>query len=212
MHSCIWCMLPLCVCVCVIVCVCVCACAFTPQPLLPLPTPQLDCTACDMGYNTSTDSGATASTGASASNMCYVDFGWEDASGVVRPCAQGYYKPTLGVDPCTQCPHHSTTSITLAAIQESDCDTCLAGYGVADHGANPAKDYSVVHTSHECALCGYGTYSVGIPTDSGSPATVGGQTCAACIKPTGYTGAMVSPKVRTVRLLCQQACLARVPC
>ena len=158
--------------------------------------------ACAVGYNTSTNGAdAVADIGASATSMCFVDFGWEKVDSTVQPCGKGFYQPNLATSPtCSACSaFHATTSLEMAAILKADCDTCLPGYGVTNHGTGGNDDYSVVYPGSPCSLCTYGTYSLGIPTDG---TTAGGQKCATCPSPADYTGAMVSRLVRAAATAC----------
>jgi hypothetical protein len=142
-----------------------------------------DCTKCDDNYNTTTGpAGTVAVQGADSADDCVLAAGWttNGPNGILQ-CAQGTYKTLLGTSDCVACPSATTTSIEQGATERSDCDTCIPGYGAASINLqNPA-----------CAICESGFYSPG--------GIKGGEACAACAKPTGYTGNMVS---RRVRFLC----------
>jgi ferredoxin-like protein FixX len=139
------------------------------------------CSYCGEGYNTSTGpSGTTPVTGASSNASCVIAAGWTaDGSGGVKPCMQGTYKSLLGSSACVTCPNGTTTTITFAPARLSDCDACRPGYGVSG---------SIDLSAPACTACPSGTYSFGYVS--------GGSTCQPCPAPDGYTGLMVSRKVR----------------
>ena len=166
------------------------------------------CTSCGENYNTTAD-GSTPSTsaveGASADTQCAIAAGWTyadlaDASKGLAPCVRGTYKALIGNDTCLQCPSGTTTTITIASVARSDCDSCRPGFGnAAINLANPS-----------CSICTTGTYSAGY--------TTGGAACSACPKPSLFTGTMVSREVRSAASLfasrtlhiCLGACLGWV--
>lgn len=131
---------------------------------------QNPCTLCNEGYNTSAP-------GSTISSNCQVAAGWiSDGSSGVKPCQLGSYKDWLGASPntCQQCPNGTTTTVAMAATEESDCDACRPGYG------NAVIDLE----SPECTICSSGTYSKG--------AVKGGAACAQCPHPFKFSGKMVS--------------------
>lgn len=134
------------------------------------------CTYCGEGYNTSTGPTSTvAASGATSADACLISAGWTaDGYGGVKPCMQGYYKALLGNSSCVKCPAGTTTTLTFAPTQVSDCDACRPGFGADE----------VDLSAPACALCPSGTYSFGYVS--------GGLGCMPCTAPDGYAGVMVS--------------------
>ncbi|KAI8467396.1 MAG: hypothetical protein J3K34DRAFT_523791 [Monoraphidium minutum] len=137
------------------------------------------CSYCGEGYNTSTGAGGTAPvTGATGVESCVIAAGWTgDGGGGVKPCMQGFYKSLLGPSGCVKCPDGTTTTITFAPAELSDCDACRPGFGVPPDGA-------VDLSAPACGICDSGTYSFGYVS--------GGAACTPCERPDGYAGDMVS--------------------
>ena len=143
------------------------------------------CSECGEGYNTTADGSVpttSAVAGASAASQCAISAGWSyadiaDAAKGLAPCVRGTYKALIGNASCTTCPAGTTTTITMAATAQSDCDSCRPGFGTASINlANPS-----------CAMCTSGAYSAGY--------NKGGQSCVACPKPELFSGTMVSRNV-----------------
>lgn len=140
------------------------------------------CTYCGDGYNTSAIAGAmVGEMKSNASSTCQVDFGFYTSASGIEACLRGMYKDTLGntspsTSSCLSCPRGTSTTKRQAALLRSDCDTCKPGFGLLS---------GVITLSNPgCDRCAAGTYSSGF--------VYGGQTCAACPKPAGYSGSMVS--------------------
>lgn len=75
----------------------------------------------------------------------------------------------------------TTTTKVVASTAVSECNACLPGYGSSGSGIDS--------TAPLCTACTDGTYSLGL--------VPGGQNCTSCPPPPGYTGKMVSRRVRT---------------
>ena len=163
---------------------------------------QSECADCGDGYNTTADGSVpttSAVAGASAASQCAISAGWSyadiaDAAKGLAPCVRGTYKALIGNASCTTCPAGTTTTITMAATAQSDCDSCRPGFGTASINlANPS-----------CAMCTSGAYSAGY--------NKGGQSCVACPKPELFSGTMVSRNVSAwLNKSAPPACLA-LPC
>ena len=76
-----------------------------------------------------------------------------------------------------QCPASTTTTLTMAAVARSDCDACKPGFGSA----------RIDLSAPACSICASGLWSPGFVS--------GGRACAACPRPDGFTGRMVSRRV-----------------
>ena len=152
-----------------------------------------ECISCGEGYNTTANGAAptpNAVTGATSAGQCAIAAGWtyadpSDPSKGLTPCTRGFYKALIGNATCSPCPSGTTTTITIGATALSDCNACTPGYG------NPGG-YIGDLTDPYCQVCNSGTYSPGYFT--------GGQACAACPKPSLFTGNMVSRQVRRAQL------------
>lgn len=111
------------------------------------------CNHCPPGFS-------TAGLGSTSAADCDVAPGYtSDGRGGAVACKRGFYKVTLGPDPCLQCPNSTYTADTGSDVL-SDCNMCLPGRGAPriDPGA-PA-----------CDMCGLNTWSAGL----------GMMGCAAC--------------------------------
>lgn len=162
---------------------------------------QNPCTLCGEGYNTTADSAVpttTAIEGATNSTTCAIAAGWQyailgDSDAGLAPCTRGSYKELIGNATCSQCPTGTTTAITMAATEVSDCNSCRPGFEGTSSGLIDDLE------APTCQICTSGTYAAGYK--------VGGEACSTCPKPTGYTGAMVSRNVSSAFGTCVVACL-----
>ena len=146
---------------------------------------QSECADCGDGYNTTAD-GSVPSTigvvGATSASQCAIAAGWaytdvSDPSQGLAPCSRGFYKDLIGNATCSQCPSGTTTTFVSGAVAVSDCNACSPGYG------NPSGFITSLKAP-SCSMCPSGTYSPGYFS--------GGQFCAACPKPSLFSGKMVS--------------------
>jgi len=145
---------------------------------------QQPCSLCGEGYNTTntTTPVTYALTGSDEPTDCQIAAGWQlavagDSTKGLAPCTRGNYKELIGETTCSQCPNGTTTAITVAATELSDCNSCRPGFGGS----------SIDLEAPVCAMCLSGTY--------GSGYKVGGEVCTDCPKPDGFTGDMVSRNV-----------------
>ncbi|KAI8470468.1 MAG: hypothetical protein J3K34DRAFT_420601 [Monoraphidium minutum] len=143
------------------------------------------CTYCGAGYNTTNSTKSYSGEARSdAASDCKLDFGYQNGtnSGTVEPCLRGWYKDTVSFESCTQCPAGTSTTITMAAVNKTDCDTCRPGFGAAT--ASGKVNVTDKTAAIECAICPSGTYSPGF--------YAGGANCTACPTTQNFTGTMVS--------------------
>ncbi|KAI8470423.1 MAG: hypothetical protein J3K34DRAFT_521329 [Monoraphidium minutum] len=143
------------------------------------------CTYCGAGYNTTNATSSTSGEpGSDSESDCKLDFGYQNGtnSGTIEPCLRGWYKPTVSFDSCTQCPAGTSTTITMAAVNKTDCDTCRPGFGAATTSGK--INVTDINATIECTICASGTYSPGF--------YAGGANCTVCPKTQNFTGTMVS--------------------
>jgi hypothetical protein len=149
---------------------------------------QNPCTYCGDGFNTTNSANATSGElGSDAASDCKIDFGYHlfGSSASIEPCLRGFYKGFIGNGSCSQCPAGTSTTITMAAVAQTDCDTCRPGFGT---GTADGKIALGSLSNSSCSLCASGTYSPGF--------TQGGANCTACPTTQNFTGTMVSRRVR----------------
>ncbi|KIZ04286.1 hypothetical protein MNEG_3672 [Monoraphidium neglectum] len=145
---------------------------------------QNPCTYCGDGFNTTNSANATSGElGSDAASDCKIDFGYHlfGSSASIEPCLRGFYKGFIGNGSCSQCPAGTSTTITMAAVAQTDCDTCRPGFGT---GTADGKIALGSLSNSSCSLCASGTYSPGF--------TQGGANCTACPTTQNFTGTMVS--------------------
>ena len=137
------------------------------------------CSFCGDFFNTTqAASAADGEMGSDSDADCKLDLGYQagTAAGTIEPCLRGWYKDLVGNLTCTQCPAGTSTTITMASVARSDCDTCRPGFGVGSGSINLANP--------SCSICVTGTYSPGFKA--------GGEMCSTCPQAQNFTGEMVS--------------------